>query len=151
MPSKQQPSKQQSWGHRPGSTSKITGKGKRSRGGSASGCAGKLGIDCDAAKQMLENAGGGDKLHRVMFRQLHKSYQQEEQREKVLESIAALAETSIAEAEAKAVLDSQQQAEEHAQALAVHARQLERAMAEAEVAKAELAHRTSASPTCWGR
>ena len=34
---------------------------------------------------MLENAGGGDKLHRVLFRQLHKSYQQEEQREKLLE------------------------------------------------------------------
>jgi hypothetical protein len=54
----------------------------------------------------------------------------------VLESIGALAETPIAEAEAKAVLDSQQQAEEHVQALAVHARQLEIAMAEAEEAKA---------------
>ena len=144
-PSKQQPSKQQSWGHSPGSNSKKKGKGKRSRIGSASsGCAGKLGIDCDAAKQMLENAGGGDKLHRLLFRHLQKSYQQEEQREKLLESIGALAETSIAEAEAKAMLDSQQQAEEHAQALAVHARQLEIAMAEAEEAKTQ---RTSSVTT----
>jgi hypothetical protein len=104
----------------------------------------KLGIDCGAAKQMLENAGGGDKLHRVLFRQLQRSYQEEEQREKVLGSIGALAETSIAEAEAKAVLDSQQQAEEHAQALAVHARQLEIAMAEAEEAKTQ---RTSSVTT----
>jgi hypothetical protein len=63
QPSKQQSPKQQSWGHSPGSNSKKKGKGKRSRIGSASGCAGKLGIDCEAAKQMLENAGGGDKLH----------------------------------------------------------------------------------------
>jgi hypothetical protein len=69
QPSKQQSAKQQSWGHSPGSNSKKKGKGKRRRiGSSASGCAGKLGIDCDAAKQMLENAGGGDKLHRVLFR-----------------------------------------------------------------------------------
>jgi hypothetical protein len=85
---------------------------------------------------MLDNAGGGDKLHSVLFRQLQRNYQHAEQREKVLESIGALAETSIAEAEAKAVLDSQQQAEEHAQALAVHAPQLEIAMTEAEEAKA---------------
>jgi hypothetical protein len=40
------------------------GEEKASRRDSASGCAGKLGINCGAAKQMLDKAGGGDKLPR---------------------------------------------------------------------------------------